>query len=410
MYVDVGAPPCRQPVSNSSTPCNIALCGTVLTVSNDGKLAVVRTRRTSYSRTGLHLQRSSASTAPWTSFSTTPFPWRVATAAASLRSAETFHPHKCGNMYVASASTRWLGSAFGIGGRRQLLGRWQLRLCAERPQARCPPIRLAPNPELPAWTSRNGRSVDSAVETLSVARNAGGSARLRMDHAERTRSRSAGSGSTGESTSIQTLTAEFTQDPIPYQNPLQFTCNPPNLKSFAAGGSHQPGQGAFTRSTRNYQRRQEMIVVSPNVSAVLIYNVAMEPHFIPSQDRRHAVRSRPPLHRRSQVSSQSAIKVRAESAPRLGAHRQHTNQFNLPYGDIQQVPYLNINDQNNDNMCNGLGTNAPLCLPNLVPSGTVIFESERVANFSLFGFVRRLSEWRQEMTHKREDPRNFYLN
>jgi hypothetical protein len=38
----------------------------------------------------------------------------------------------------------------------------------------------------------------------------------------------------------------------------------------------------------------------------------------------------------------------------------------LPYGDIQQVPYLNINDQNNDNMCNGLGTNAPLCLPNLV--------------------------------------------
>jgi hypothetical protein len=35
-------------------------------------------------------------------------------------------------------------------------------------------------------------------------------------------------------------------------------------------------------------------------------------------------------------------------------------------GDFQQVPYANINNNNNPNMCNSQGTNAPLCLPNLI--------------------------------------------
>jgi hypothetical protein len=38
----------------------------------------------------------------------------------------------------------------------------------------------------------------------------------------------------------------------------------------------------------------------------------------------------------------------------------------LGQGDFQQVPYVNINDANNPNMCNNQGTNAPICLPNLV--------------------------------------------
>ena len=38
----------------------------------------------------------------------------------------------------------------------------------------------------------------------------------------------------------------------------------------------------------------------------------------------------------------------------------------LGSGDFQQVPYVNINDVNNPNMCNNQGTNAPLCLPNLI--------------------------------------------
>jgi hypothetical protein len=35
-------------------------------------------------------------------------------------------------------------------------------------------------------------------------------------------------------------------------------------------------------------------------------------------------------------------------------------------GDYQQVPYVNIRDNNNPNMCNNQGSNAPLCLPNLI--------------------------------------------
>src|SRR5258708_19811531 len=42
MYVDVTASsPSVVQVSNSSTPCNVSLCGKVLTISNDGKLLVV---------------------------------------------------------------------------------------------------------------------------------------------------------------------------------------------------------------------------------------------------------------------------------------------------------------------------------------------------------------------------------
>src|SRR5271169_18761 len=39
---------------------------------------------------------------------------------------------------------------------------------------------------------------------------------------------------------------------------------------------------------------------------------------------------------------------------------------NLGQGDFQQVPYANINDNSNPNMCNSLGGSAPLCLPNLI--------------------------------------------
>ena len=38
----------------------------------------------------------------------------------------------------------------------------------------------------------------------------------------------------------------------------------------------------------------------------------------------------------------------------------------ISQGDLQQVPYVNINQNNNPNMCNGQGTGAPLCLPNMI--------------------------------------------
>jgi hypothetical protein len=38
----------------------------------------------------------------------------------------------------------------------------------------------------------------------------------------------------------------------------------------------------------------------------------------------------------------------------------------LGQGDFLQVPFINVNDQKNNNMCNGLGANAPLCVPNLI--------------------------------------------
>ena len=378
MYVDVGGTTLSvNQVSNSSTPCNIALCGTVLTVSNDGKLAVVSDPAAPPIPGQVYIYNgSSASTAPVDLvFDNPAFPGEYATAAAfSPDQLKLFILTSAGNMYVASAvdalaSVRLLASAVDVsfsadGSFAYVAGTpagsvSAYSTCSQpgiasvylpaTAAASIPPWKLFPSPVMPEvqpgseWITQN-------VLALEVP----------------------AAGSTGESTSIQTLTAEFTQDPIPYQNPLQFTCNPPNLKSFAAGA--QPtslGQGAFTPLyAQLVNAGNEVIVVSPNVSAVLIYNVGNgTTTSIPLTKI-----ADPPVPLSATASTDGsqvfvAVCDQSESGvcTRGSVHIvSTTNQFNLPYGDIQQVPYLNINDQNNDNMCNGLGTNAPLCLPNLV--------------------------------------------
>jgi hypothetical protein len=47
-------------------------------------------------------------------------------------------------------------------------------------------------------------------------------------------------------------------------------------------------------------------------------------------------------------------------------HIVNTSACTTGQGDYQQVPYVNIRDNNNPNMCNNQGSNAPLCLPNLI--------------------------------------------
>jgi len=166
--------------------------------------------------------------------------------------------------------------------------RWQLRLCGGNAAARCPPIRLAPNRNC-SWTSPQRPQRHSAVETLSVARNAGGSARLEWITQNVLALEVPAAGSTGESTSIQTLTAEFTQDPIPYQNPLHSRVIPKSQELCSGAQPTSLARAIHSALRATSQRRQRDDRSIPNVSAVLIYNVAMEPPLpFPHQDRRHA--------------------------------------------------------------------------------------------------------------------------
>src|SRR5208283_1326509 len=212
-------------VSNTSTPCNVALCGTVLTVSNDGKLAVVSDTVSTPSHVYIY-NGGSNSSAPIDLI----IPSETATAAAfSPDQQKLFILTSAGNMYVYSTvdalapvqlAAPAIDVSFSADGSLAYLAGTPANsvsaysTCSTPSEASLeigsvatsiPPLKLYPSPVMPPiqtgseWITQN-------VLALEVP-----------------------PANTDQSTSIQVLTAQFTQDPIPYQNPLQFTCNPPSL-------------------------------------------------------------------------------------------------------------------------------------------------------------------------------------
>jgi hypothetical protein len=179
-----------------------------------------------------------------------------------------------------------------------------------------------------------------------------------------------------EPPNIEFLTAQhFTQVPIPYQVPLQLTCNPPTIATFSKGLSFDLGQGNFTPIyAQLVADGSELIVVAESIPAVLLFNVTNgTTTSIPLAGGSVPQRPAQPGQFSASASTDgSQVYVAAcdqypnndQTLPCAAASVHIINTVNG--GDFQQVPYVNINDNNNPNMCNGQGTNAPLCLPNLV--------------------------------------------
>ncbi len=191
---------------------------------------------------------------------------------------------------------------------------------------------------------------------------------------------------TSQGTSIQLLTAQFRQDPILYQNPLQFTCNVPKFLSFNA--FTQPidlGQGKFTPIySQLVNDGAQMIIVGQGIPAVLLFNVS-------DGTTRSVPLSGSPASGCPQCAGNSFPLSASASTDGSQVYIAACDQYSgttcaagsvhivntcgvvpcnappaLAEGDFQQVPFVNINDANNPNMCNNQGTNAPVCLPNLV--------------------------------------------
>jgi DNA-binding beta-propeller fold protein YncE len=173
-----------------------------------------------------------------------------------------------------------------------------------------------------------------------------------------------------EPPNIEFLTAEqFTQVPIPYQVPLQLTCNPPTIASFSKGASFNLGQGNFTPIYAQFVADgTAMIIVANNIPAVLIFDVSSgTTTSIPLANGSLPISA-------SASTDGSQVYVAASdpclpgslTCPAGSVHIVCATSCTTGQGDFQQVPYVNINDNNNPNMCNGQGTNAPVCLPNLI--------------------------------------------
>jgi hypothetical protein len=366
MYVDVSvANPSVAEVSGASTPCNVSLCGKVLTISNDGKLAVVSDTVSTPSQVYIY---NSASTTG------TPvdliIPGETATAAAfSPDQLKLFILTNNGNMFVystvdalnpvpiATSVTDVKFSADGsfayVAGNPAANSISGFATCDNQPthatsasdSVTTPgiPLQIFPSPDgqhVLALDPQNG-SID--VFTTTVGREA-------------------------------LLDGQFVCNAQPPFVDIDPTVNfPPTAQSFDLG----QGKNFVPVYAQLVADGSELIIVARNIPAVLLFNVSSgltsSVPLVGNTDPLSASASTDGSQVYIAACDQYATVQGVTTCTAGSVHIVNTCAVlscNAPpalgQGDFQQVPYVNINDANNPNMCNNQGTNAPICLPNLV--------------------------------------------
>ncbi len=372
MYVDVSAAsPGATLISNSSTPCNVALCGKALAVSNNGSLVAVADNTTIPHQVYIYNGGSNA-TAPVDLV----IPNDTVTAAAfSPDQLKLFLLTDTGHMYIystvdaltsvplATTATDVKFSADGsfayIAGAPassvssystcSLPGVGSVDITNGTVPTSSTPVEIFPSPVLPLPFKQSG--FFWTTQTLLTL----------------------------EPPNIEFLTAEFAQLPLP-PTPLlpmqsQYTCNPPMfpLNGFTRGNSYNLGLGAFTPVyAQLVDAGNEMIVVGRHIPSVLLFNVS---DGTTSSITLTGTTPDPLAASASTDGSQVYVAVcdaypnndPSQPCAAASVHIVITNsQTQFPQGDYLDVPYANINDNNNMNMCNNQGPNGALCLPNMI--------------------------------------------
>jgi hypothetical protein len=354
MYVDVtAASPTVAEVSNLSTPCNVSLCGQVLAISNDGKLVVVSDTVSTPSQ--VYIYNAGGSSAPVDLILSNS--GETATAAAfSPDQLKLFILTNKGNLYIystvdalTSISTVIPGTdvKFSADGSFAFLGGIPAPGTSISGFATC-------NPQLPQG---NLGFVTTPGTPIQIFPSPDGQHVIVIDPP-----------------SIDIFTATDTQNDL---MDGQFACNAPTV-TFSTVQSVNLGQGDFTPIySQLVNDGAEVILVAQNVPAVLLFNVS------------NGTTTSVPLVGGSNPLSASASTDGSQVY--IAACDQYTGTppkqvcaagsvhivntcaalaCNVPptlgQGDFQQVPFVNVNEANNPNMCNDQGTNAPLCLPDLV--------------------------------------------
>jgi hypothetical protein len=354
MFVDVnGSSPSASFVSNSSIPCSASLCGKVLTISNDGKLVAVSDTVSTPNQVYIYDVGSTGST-----IVDLIIPGETATAAAfSPDELKLFILTNTGNMYVystvdglASVSTAAPGTdiEFSADGSFAYVA-----------QASANSVSTYSTCSLPTMASAEIGSVATSSAPVKIFP----SPLIQADPLGLTQSVLA-----LEPPNIEFLTAqEFTQVPILYQSPLKLTCIPPTIQSFTKGASFNLGQGSFDPIYSQLAADgTEVIVVARHLPAVLLFNVnngtTTSVPLVGNPDPLSAAASTDGSQVYIAACDQYPNNDPTQPCAAGSVHIVNT----ISQGDFQQVPYVNVNDNNNPNMCNSQGSAAPLCLPNLI--------------------------------------------
>jgi hypothetical protein len=362
MYSDVSASsPSVNVVSNASNPCNVTLCGRVLTISYDGRFVVISD---TVSKGHVYIY-DGGTTSTGTNDLTLSNAGEVATAAAfSPDEYKLFLLTDQGNMYVYStvdalkpvaitpgatdvkfaADGSFAYVANSPSGNISAYSTCSVPTAASVKIASAPasttPINIFPSPVLPLPTEVMG-TPPIFYDTQTV---------LAL-----------------EPPNVEFFSAEYTQDPVIYKDPVQTTCNVPLVKSFSSVGIANLGQGAFDPIYSELAGNgTQMVIVARKLPAVLLFDVANKTTTsIPLQGNPDPL-SASASSDGSQVYVAACDQYVPNSNPPVCAAGSVHIVNTISQGDFQQVPYVNINQNNNPNMCSGQGAGAPLCLPNLI--------------------------------------------
>jgi hypothetical protein len=136
------------------------------------------------------------------------------------------------------------------------------------------------------------------------------------------------------------------------------------------------GQGVFVPIyTQLVANGSEVILVAENIPAVLLFNVSngtttsIPLSGSPATGCPQCVGNSTPLSASATTDGSlvyvAACDLYAPNGTTCTAGSVHIVNT-VSQGDYQQVPFVNVNDNNNPNMCNSQGPSAPLCLPNLI--------------------------------------------
>jgi hypothetical protein len=364
MYASVaGKTPGVSEVSISPTPCNVSLCGEVLTVSNDGKRVVVSD--TVSTTPQVYIYNSTSGVAPIDLILSNP--GEIATAAAfSPDQLKIFLLTNLGNMYIYSTvdpltsipiANTATSVAFAADGSFAYVGGTPTPGTAISAFATC-------NAQLPKGDLG---SVATPGVPFQIFPSPDALHVLALDPAN---------------DSIDVFTTTDVQSPLLNG---QAACNDP-IVDF---GTVTPlGLGQEKNFTPIYAQLvndgANMIVLAQNVPAVLIVNVSngttssIPITGSPATGCPQCSGSSFPLSASastdgSQVFVAACDQYNGTTCTAGSVHIIGTcDQISciappaVGFGDFQQVPYVNINENNNPNMCNGQGAGAPMCLPNMI--------------------------------------------
>lgn len=364
MFADVGASnPSVSLVSSSSIPCNVSLCGKILTISNDGKQVVVADTVSTPSQ--VYIYNSSATNSSPVDLI---IPGQTATAATfSPDQMKLFILTNTGQMYVYSTvdalssvkiATSAIDLAFSADGSfayvagdpsGSLISGYSTCSSSGSPTAflgsgatAAPPVKIFLSQSVPA----------SGPALVSTGPNSGQPSLVQKIIAL-------------EPPNIEILQAEYTQQPTKTDaaDATKTTCDLP-VVSFLKGTSFSLGEGTFVPLySQLVADDNQLILVAKNIPAVILFNVNDRSTSFVSLVNGANPLSASASTDGSQVFVAACDQYDQTVKPPVCAVGSIHVVSTVGAGDSLQVPYVN---NGNRNMCNNNGNPAPQCLPNLV--------------------------------------------